>query len=54
MCSHVFVCAWICVCDPQVIGWFACVDHDIMIREYSDLSFEPYNSMYSSPSEDVL
>ena len=35
VCSHVFVCAWICVCDPQVIGWFACVDHDIMIREYS-------------------
>ena len=51
MCVHMYLCVRGFVC---VIGWFACVDHDIMIREYSDLSFEPYNSMYSSPSEDVL
>ena len=29
---HMHLCVWICVCE--VIGWFGCVDHDLMIREY--------------------
>ena len=46
------------VCDPQVISWFGCVDHDL-IREYKHGVHNapvicPLNPTTVCTSEDVL